>query len=280
MKVVEKTITYQNTQIFYRVYGEGKTVVLIHGFAEDGEVWSKQVAFLQNHFKLIVPDLPGSGRSAFINNADIETYADVIKWIVDVEINQDKTAPNVAPVESSKVSLIGHSMGGYVTLAFAEKYPDYLNSFGLFHSTAYPDTAEKKEVRKKAISFMRDKGTEAFVKTSTPGLFTKDFAEANPDMVNGLIETGKNFTADTLVQYYEAMIARPDRTAVLNNFINPILYIIGEHDTAISLQSSLQQCYIPARSYVFILQNAAHMGMWEETDKANKILYEFLERNA
>ena len=72
------------------------------------------------------------------------------------------------------------------------------------------------------------------------------------------------------------MIGRPDRTAVLQNFNKPILFIIGEHDIAIPLQSSLQQCYVPLKSYVTILDQSAHMGMWEEKDKANNILHDFL----
>ena len=72
------------------------------------------------------------------------------------------------------------------------------------------------------------------------------------------------------------MIGRPDRLSVLRNFNNPILFIIGEHDIAIPLQSSLQQCYVPSKSFVTILDQSAHMGMWEEKDQANNILLDFL----
>ncbi|MEO5890652.1 MAG: alpha/beta hydrolase [Ferruginibacter sp.] len=289
--MTEKTITYQNSEIFYRITGEGQTVVLIHGFAEDGNVWKSQVDFLANDFRLIIPDIPGSGRSEIIAGADIETYAEVIKHILDAECQKllpdqfedinlignigDKNAGAFLK-EEEPVTVIGHSMGGYITLAFAEKYPQYLDSFGLFHSSAFPDDEEKKQVRTKAIDFIKTKGTAAFLKTSTPGLFTKAFAEAHPASINSLIEDGKDFSSEALVQYYQAMMARPDRTAVLKTFARPILFIIGEHDSAIPLQSSLRQCYLPTQSHVHILNNSAHMGMWEEEERSNNILEEFL----
>ncbi len=262
--MLTKKISFQNKKIYYRIYGQGKTVVLLHGFGEDSSIWQPQINFLQNHFRLIVPDLPGSGQSELVPNADIETYAEIIKDICDLEFHL------------AEGTIIGHSMGGYITLAFAEKYPQYFNGFGLFHSSAFADSEEKKLARKKAIEFIKENGAGTFLKTSIPGLFTKEYAAKQPEKMEELIEKGNDFTAAALIQYYEAMITRPDRTAVLTNFNKPILFIIGEQDTAVPLQSSLQQCYLPAQSYIHILASSAHIGMWEEEDKANKILLNFL----
>lgn len=264
----EKNILYQQSKIFYRVIGNGRRVLLLHGFGEDGNVWNEQVSFLQDRFQLIIPDIPGSGKSEFVEGANIETYAEIVKAIIDAEINSAAIPGNI--------SLIGHSMGGYITLAFAEKYSEYLQSFGLFHSSAFADNDEKKQTRLKAIDFIKANGAYAFLKTSTPALFTKEFTSAQPARIDELIEAGKNFTSEALIQYYKAMIDRPDRTSVLRTFNKPILFIIGEHDTAIPLQTSLQQCHLPARSHVHILEHSAHMGMWEESQKANKIILEFL----
>jgi pimeloyl-ACP methyl ester carboxylesterase len=261
-----KHIICQHSFVYYQVYGAGKPVVLLHGFGEYGKVWQPQIDFFLEHFRLIVPDIPGSGQSALIKDANIDTYADVVKEIIDKEYPEGKT----------QVTIIGHSMGGYVTLAFAEKYHGYLNSIGLFHSTAFADTEEKKQTRRKAIDFIKTKGAFAFLKTSTPGLFTKSFAEKEPEKINALIEEGRKFSNEALVQYYEAMIARPDRTDVLKKLTTPVLFIIGEQDMAIPLQSSLQQCYLPNQSYVTIFENSAHMGMWEESEKANRVLFNFL----
>ena len=268
----EKSFQYNSSNIYYKIIGQGKPVLLLHGFGEDGSVWERQVQALKNNYRLIIPDIPGSGKSELVVNGTIETYAEIIKEILAFERSQG-SRPGA---DFELVSLIGHSMGGYIALAFAEKYSQYLNSFGLFHSSAFADADEKKATRKKAIEFIQEKGAVAFLKTSIPGLFNETFDAENKPVILSLISKATNFTEAALVQYYEAMIARPDRVHVLKNFTKPVLFIIGEHDKAVPLQSSLEQCYVPAISHVHILQNAAHMGMYEETAKVNLVLDNFL----
>lgn len=261
----EKIISWQHKSIFYRIGGNGKTVVLLHGFGEEGNVWKQQEAVLKKNFRVIIPDIPGSGSSDLIEDAGIDVYAAAVKNILDAE-----------KLLQHKVSMIGHSMGGYIALAFAEKYPEYLNSIGLFHSTAYADSSEKIEVRKKAIEFIADKGAYAFLKTSIPGLFADAFTQTNMNAIEALIEKGKGFTAAALIQYYTAMLQRLDRTGVLKNFNRPVLFIAGAFDKAVPLQHTLEQCSMPAISEIHILKNSTHMGMWEEKAKANAALLNFL----
>ncbi len=260
----EKYIDYKGSSLYYTITGTGSPVVLIHGFAEDSTVWENQIAFLKNDYKLIVPDLPGSGRSTLLQKERINLvdHAECIKAILAVE--------NI-----EQCIMIGHSMGGYITLAFAEKYPAALMAFGLFHSSAYPDDAEKVAVRKKAIEFIEKNGAAAFLKTSIPGLFFD--AEKSRIDIELLLEKGNNFTPEALIQYYEAMIARPDRTELLKNTHLPVLLIIGQHDKAVPFKLSLEQAKMPGHSYIHILRNSAHMGMLEETGKSNKILGDFLQ---
>lgn len=268
----EKSFQYNGSTIYYRTIGQGKPVILLHGFGEDGTVWERQVTALQNNYRLIIPDIPGSGKSIFVANANIETYADIIKELVNIELSQISSGEKYL----ERFSLIGHSMGGYIALAFAEKYPQLLKSLGLFHSSAFADSEEKKATRKKAIEFIHENGAITFLKISIPGLFNEAFSADNEPVILSLISKAKNFTGAALVQYYEAMIARPDSIEVLKSFTKPVLFIIGEHDKAVPLQSSLQQCYLPVISHVHILENAAHMGMFEQTAKANMGLINFL----
>jgi len=95
--------------------------------------------------------------------------------------------------------------------------------------------------------------------------------------IESLVAKGGNFAPEALVAYYQAMIDRPDRTAVLKSFPHPVLFIVGQHDKAIPFDQSMQQVYLPAQSHIHILRNSAHMGMWEETDKANTTLLDFLK---
>ncbi len=259
-----KTITYQSSQIFYRTIGKGKPVVLIHGFGEDGNIWKNQIEFLKDHVQLIIPDLPGSGKSAVINSqlaVGIEDYAEVVKIILARE-------------KIEECMMIGHSMGGYITLAFAEKYPDQLSSFALVHSSAFADNEEKKANRLKSIEFIKKYGAFEFLRSSIPELFTESWSANNKAMVDDLVKKSKSFKDEAIIQYYQAMINRPDRTAVLKNFNKPILFIIGEHDKAVPFAQSMQQCYLPAISYIHILRNSAHMGMFEETEMVNNALHQ------
>ncbi len=263
--VAEKNITYQSSKISYRVVGKGKPVILIHGFGEDGDIWNKQVEFLKDNFQFIIPDLPGSGKSELVKDADIETYSEIIKEIITRE------------VQSEEAVMLGHSLGGYITLAFAEKYPHMLSSFGLIHSTAFADSEEKKAARLRSIEFINKNGPYDFLRTAIPGLFGNHWSTDHQPEIEGLVEKAKNFSPEALVQYYQAMIRRPDRTHVLQTFPRPILFIIGQYDNAVPFTQSLQQCYLPMQSHIHILRNSAHMGMWEETNALNNFLLAFLQ---
>ena len=260
---MNKEIEIAGKKITYRLYGNGKPVMLIHGFGETGDVWKNQVAFLKDSFQLIVPDLPGSGQSEMIDDMSMEGMAEVLKLILDKEaINQ--------------LSMIGHSMGGYITLAFAKKYSNYLTSFGLFHSSAYADSDEKKAFRKKSIEFILKNGAFEFLKIATPNLFSPSSIDKKPELIDGFIRSLNNFSAPALVSYYEAMMKRPDNTTLLKTTILPVLFILGEHVNAVPLQDGLKQSHLPEKSYIHILHQSGHMGMLEEENKSNTILNKFL----
>ncbi|MBP6022305.1 alpha/beta fold hydrolase [Ferruginibacter sp.] len=268
----KKQFSYQDSNIFYRVTGTGKPVVLLHGFGEDGDIWANQVEFLsagsgeKDHYQLIIPDLPGSGKSELITDMSIEGMAECIKALIDFEF--------LSSSPTLRFSLIGHSMGGYIALAFAEKHSALLNSFGLVHSSAYADGEEKKEARRKSIEFIKTNGAYEFLKTAIPGLF---YQPENNKACEDLVKASKNFTAEALIAYYTAMINRPDRTAILKTFTQPILFVMGQYDKAVPFDQSMQQSHLPNQAHIHILRNSAHMGMWEEAEKTNEALLKFLE---
>lgn len=264
---MNKTITVNNREIFYRVQGNGRPVMFVHGFGETGDVWNNQVDFFSDKCKLIIPDLPGSGKSDLVKDMSMEGMAEVIQEIVTEEM----------PEKTEKLVIIGHSMGGYITLAYTEKYPDRLQAFGLFHSTAYPDSEEKKAARRKGIGFIRENGAFEFLRTTSPNLFSPGFKAENQAIVESFIMSLNNFSPESLVYYYEAMIKRPDRTNLLKNTKIPVLFIMGEHDTAIPLQDTLKLCSLPEKAYIHIFRKSGHMGMMEEADLSNDFLKQFLD---
>ena len=260
---MEKSISYNHKKIFYRIIGDGNPVFLIHGFGEDGEVWNNQVEFLKEKFQLIIPDLPGSGKSELIDDMSIEGMAEVIHSIIHEE-----------NIESCPI--IGHSMGGYITLALVEKYWNHVSAFGLYHSSAYPDTEGKKVTRRKGIEFINEYGAFEFLKTSIPNLFSQQSKDERPELICEFIARQNNFSPEALVSYYEAMMQRPDRTEILQKATVPVLFIMGKYDNAIPIKDSLEQSQLPEKSYIYILRKSGHMGMLEEPDKCNRFLEEFL----
>lgn len=260
---MDKKISYKNKSVSYRVIGQGNPVVFLHGFAEDKEIWARQVKVLENNYQLLIPDLPGSGGSESTGDVSMDAMADTIKYILNEE-------------SISETILIGHSMGGYVSIAFADKYPESLKALGFFHSSSYADTEEKKLTRKKNFAFIQKNGSHAFLQQSTPGLFSEASKMAFPGIVESVIEGNKDFGAGALADYQLAMMERPDRREVLTNIVKPVLFIIGEHDSAIPFKDSMEQCHLPALSYIHVLKQSGHMGMLEETEKSNHILQNFL----
>jgi pimeloyl-ACP methyl ester carboxylesterase len=265
---MQKIFNHTTADVSYLTEGEGTPLVLLHGFAEHAIIWNEQINFLKQHCKLIVPDLPGSGASKFrkenVTGADtIEFYADVIYALLQHE-------------SIDSCIMLGHSMGGYITLAFAEKYSSVLKGFGLVHSTAYADSDEKKQNRLKGIGMMEEYGGYAFIKTTTPNLFAAPFKAAHPQRIEALVEQGKSFEVKALQQYYTAMMNRPDRTQVLKNSEVPVLFVMGTDDVAAPMNDVLKQTHLPKISFIHVLEQTGHVGMWENADKVNDAILEFL----
>lgn len=261
---MDKTIARGPKTLFYREEGSGLPVVLLHGFAEDGAIWNNQAEQLKVSYRVLIPDLPGSGLSSSLSSdTSMEKMADDILLLLDREAVQNCV-------------LIGHSMGGYIALAFAEKYPERLKGLGLFHSTAYADSEEKKAARQKSIEFIRKFGSAAFIRQSAPNLFSTDTRNDHQELITWMIDRYSGFSPDSLVYYYEAMIRRPDRTAVLKRLEKPVLFVIGNQDQAVPPQQALEQSHLPALSHIHILKQSGHAGMLEEPAQSNSILQSFL----
>jgi pimeloyl-ACP methyl ester carboxylesterase len=265
-----KNITYNDTEIFYHVYGAGKPLVLLHGFGETSSVWKYQIESLKSIYKLIVPDLPGSGKSGELNieitDISLSDFSDCVYSILQNE--------NI-----KECIMLGHSMGGYIVLAFAEKYAGLLKAFGLVHSTAFADSDEKKKARSQGIKMIETYGSYSFLKTTLPALFSEKFKKEHPEEISELIEEGKQFTKRSLQQYYHAMMVRPDRTDVLRNSVVPNLFVIGTEDVAAPLNDVLKQAHLPEMSYIHILENTGHMGIWEAANELNEYLEEFVNES-
>jgi len=258
----------KNDTLSYQALGKGPAVVLIHGFCEDQSIWSDYAPKLAEDYHVIVPDLPGFGKSSpeFGEAVNMEYYARRVHEVLEIVLQEEE-----------RVTFIGHSLGGYVALAFAELYPERLDGFALFHSTAFADNEEKKESRDKVAQYIKDKGVPAFTDNFVEPLFHAGNRERLKNEIEQVKQQARLTTKEGAVSATLAMKARPDRSNVLKESKVPVLFIAGKKDTSIPLETSKEQFYFPQKSLVYILDNVGHMGMLEEKEECLKVIKSFID---
>jgi pimeloyl-ACP methyl ester carboxylesterase len=231
--------------------GEGRPVILLHGFPMNRAVWNSFSPGLSKNFRVIAIDLPGFGESSpIIKNAfSIDDAADAV-----LEFLHQKNL--------SQCVLAGHSLGGYVALSMIEKQPDDFSGLILFHSTALADSQEKKQSRTKVPEFIDRNSVETF----TTNFITPLFADPDHPAIGIVREIARPSTAETVKAYTLAMRDRPDRTHVLRRFKKPILFLAGEKDGGIPVSSIRDQAAMNTNSEVSVLPGVAHMGMFENPE--------------
>ncbi len=253
---------FKGLPVHYEITGEGKPLIFLHGFNENSSIWNLIVPEVSKLYQCILIDLPGFGQSPLPANLTVKYMANAVHRVMD-ELTINK------PV------LIGHSMGGYVCLEFANLYPDELSGAALFHSTAIADTDDKKENRIKTLEFLDKNPVNAFFKVFIPGLFAPQNlkSELLLQTQNIIKQTHK----DSVIAGTKAMLERLDRTDVLKNSSIPWLFISGKYDQLLPVEHlSLQASYCKKAMFE-ILYNSGHLGMVEEPEKSSKIIIKFAE---
>ena len=241
--------------------GSGQPLVLLHGFCESGNMWNYFAEKLSDNFRVICPDLPGFGDSPI--SGDRITLEEVA-----VQLEEWMEENHIAdPI------VIGHSLGGYVTLALLELMGNRIKAVGLFHSTAFPDDEEKKGMRNRTITFLKKNGVEKFVTSFVPPLFPEKRREELSAEIESAIEDAKRSSLDGLIAYAGAMRDRKDRLEILKNFARPKLLIAGTEDSAVKIEASRAQQ--DAFSHYVELQGVGHMGMVEEREKSLEVVRDF-----
>ncbi|MGO4547895.1 alpha/beta fold hydrolase [Paenibacillus sp. 2TAB23] len=251
----------------------GKAIVLLHGFCGSSGYWSKICPLLSEQYHVIIPDLRGHGGSS----APEGTYT--------MDLMADDIAELLAALHIEKVVMFGHSLGGYVTAAFAEKYPDKLSGFGLIHSTVMPDSEETKEKRLADIEAIREKGISKYLYGIIPNLFTDEKLAELRSEVNDLIGVGQEMEARAVIATLEGMMQRPDRSHVLAEAKYPVLLVAGAEDAVIKPDdtftvTSLDQ---PETTYKYphiletTFEDVAHMSLVEVSDQLARVMSTYLK---
>ncbi len=242
---------------------KSKTIIFLHGFCENSSLFTKQVEYLKQSFNLLCIDLPGFGQSNTIKDVTISQMADEVKIVIDY-------------LKIENCYLFGHSMGGYVSLAFAKKYANLLKGIGLIHSTAAKDSFERLAKRKQLIGFIQKNSPSLFYKTFFPDLFYDK--ENNKTVIKELIANAEKSNPNGVIEAIKAIMMREENFTLLQNLNIPVFFAIGKHDTIITDKDMFEQAALCKTAEICYLQNSNHMGMLEETEKLNKAIENFINR--
>lgn len=262
-----------NTNIFiktpplsYTKDGDGPVIVLLHGFCEAKEYWDEALETLSKTFTVISLDLPGFGSSPeLVGNITMELLAEsVYNQLVAMEIKE--------------FVLVGHSLGGYVSLAFLEKHSAMVKGLVMCNSTAFEDSEEKKLQRNKTIEFLDTNGLEAFIKPFVPPMFFPKNRKNCEPAIQKIIKMGLKASETGVKNAILAMRNRPDRTKVLIEAKFPVLYIVGKDDGSIKFQDSMAQCHLAPMSYAIFMDECDHQSIHEKPSETIGAIRSFSNR--
>lgn len=259
------SIDHNDVKIHYSLQGSGRTIVLLHGFLESHAVWKYFTRKLGSDFSVLAVDLPGHGRSGL--SAKIQTM-ELMAGAVHSVLKELKIATCL---------MVGHSMGGYVALAFAERYPRKLRGLTLFHSHAAADTAEVRANRERTIRLV-EQDRQGFIRKFIPELFDRENLAKFREEVGEVQDLAGSTSREGMVAALEGMKVRPDRTHVLAGAEVPVQFIIGRNDSRIPLQLVMPQTLLPPHSETLLLDHVGHMGFIEARETTVEAIRHFALR--
>lgn len=208
---------FKESKIFYTIQGKGNAVVLLHGFLENSTMWDAFLPTLLKNHRVLTIDLLGHGKSESLGYVHtMELMAEMVEEILTKE-------------KINKATFIGHSMGGYVVLAFAEKYPERMHSLVLLNSTSEEDSTERKENRDRAIQLVKQ-NKKGFLSMAISNLFAEENRKMYKKEIHHLKKEALGLHIQGIIATLEGMKIRKDRTKILKNFSMPKYIISGIHD--------------------------------------------------
>lgn len=243
---------FKNTQVFFTDRGTGTPLILLHGYLESSAIWGKFGTELEKYFRVITVDLPGHGKSESFGR------------IQTMEMMSDAVYEVVRFLGISDAVIAGHSMGGYVALAFAERHKESVKGLVLLHTTPFADTDEKKQNRNREIGLVLQGKKDLIYNVNIP----KAFADCNLEEFANQIDFGREIARNTpdegIIAVLEGMKLRPDRTQLLKNIQIPVLFVAGKKDNYIPMEASREISGLSENIQHVFLEKSGHMGFIEE----------------
>ncbi|MNC24685.1 3-oxoadipate enol-lactonase 2 [compost metagenome] len=254
-----ENVRCEGSNICYSDQGQGEVIVLLHGFCGSAAYFEQVIPFLSSSYRVIAPDLRGHGASdAPLGAYSIDQMADDVFSLLNA-------------LDISKVYLLGHSLGGYITLSFAQRHASRLKGFGLIHSTGYQDSDEAKEKRLKSVSTIQNDGITAFVDSLVPGLFAPGAA---PLLLERAKEIGYKTPPQGAAGAALAMRERPDRRDVISASVLPVLLVAGAEDGLVPAERTFTSDN--ANVTKATISGAGHMSMYEAPERLAEVIKDFV----
>jgi pimeloyl-ACP methyl ester carboxylesterase len=221
-------IEYKGTTLYYNQVGKGETVVLLHGFLESSTMWSDLVPQLSNSHHILCMDLLGHGQTGCLGYIHtMEQMAEAVNAVLN-------------HLKVKRATFIGHSMGGYVALAFAELFPQKVSGLCLMNSTALEDSPEKKQNRNRAIEAIKQ-NHKTFIRLSIANLFRPKNRTVYSNEIKIIIKEALQFPVQGIIAAIEGMKIRKNRVQVFKNADYKKMMIIGLKDPALHYETLIEQ---------------------------------------
>lgn len=257
-----KNILYKNTNISFTDSGQGNAIVLLHGFLENKKMWTEYVALFSEKYRVITIDLLGHGDT------------ECLGYVHEMEENANVVNEVLEHLQIEKAIILGHSMGGYVGLAFAELYPKKIQKLVLQNSTSKEDSAEKKTNRTRAIKAVKQNYV-SFVSLAIANLFSENNRIRLAEEIEKVKTEALKTPLQGIVASLEGMKIRKDREELVRKNLFPILLVLGKKDPVLNYEESLAQ--IEDTTAELVSFEDGHMSHIENKEALKSILLDFFE---
>lgn len=257
-----KTILYKNTNVSFTDSGQGNAIVLLHGFLENKKMWAEYVELFSKKNRVITIDLLGHGET------------DCLGYVHEMEENANVVNEVLEHLKVEKAIIHGHSMGGYVGLAFAELYPQKIQKLVLQNSTAKEDSEEKKTNRTRAIKAVKQNYV-SFVSLAVANLFSENNRTRLAEEIEKVKSEALKTPLQGIIASLEGMKIRKDREELVRKNLFPILLILGKKDPVLNYEESLKQ--IEDTTAELVSFEDGHMSHIENKEELKTVLLNFFE---
>ncbi len=252
-------MTYLPVNLAYEEHGEGTPVILAHGFPLNRSIWYPIIPNLSPKARLVIPDLRGHGQSPVPDGIySMRLMAEDLRALMD-QLNIEKAV------------LAGHSMGGYVSLAFARAYPNRLAGLALVATQAAADSPERRAGREKMVDEVRRKGIKAVAESMAPALTCRE------DLVGAVHKIIMGMNPKGVKNILKGMAERPNAQEWLSGITVPAVVIAGTEDKLIPLERPKIMAQLLGRAWLVEVSGAGHLPMMEQPDAVSDAILQLIK---